>query len=631
MCGILGYFALRPSSERFQLFQNALKKLFHRGPDDHGFERVQTTFGEGYLGHTRLSIIDLSNSGHQPMVSSCGRYTLIFNGEIYNYRELRAKLVQIGFEFTSNSDTEVLLAAWMAWRERCLERLTGMFAFAVFDRVEETLHCARDPFGIKPFFYYADQGKICFGSEIPALVELIGNDIKPNFQKSYEYLVSGRYDDSEDTFFEGVHQLLPGCLMQVNLSSFNSLNISQWWYPSIEESCSMSFADAAQHLRILFLDNIRLHLRSDVPIGAALSGGLDSSAIVCAMRHVEPDIPIHTFSFVARGTSVDEEKWVDIVNQHVGAVSHKVLLNPEDWISDLDDMIRVQGEPFGSTSIYAQYRVYKLAKEKGVTVTLDGQGADELLAGYNGYPFQRVRSFLETNRYLDAIRFLCQWSRWPGRSTSNVVKQLISPLVPRGFRGVALRSVGREPVPTWLNGEFVKKAEIRPFLYKNELSSDIPRGRHVMHMLRESLTGKGLNALLRHGDRNSMKWSVESRVPFLAGNVAEFLLSLPESYLISNGGETKHIFRAAMRGIVPDSILDRRDKIGFQSPERDWLTAARPHIEKILDEAEDVPLLNVTACRDIVARMLNGQMDFSSLAWRIINYSRWYRLATSGF
>jgi asparagine synthase (glutamine-hydrolysing) len=632
MCGILGYFVLQPSSAIAQRFQRALKRLAHRGPDDHGFERVQAKVGEGFLGHTRLSIIDLSRNGHQPMVSPCGRYILIFNGEIYNYRELRVELVELGFKFESNSDTEVLLAAWIAWREKCLPRLTGMFAFAIFDRIEDSLYCARDPFGIKPFFYYADQGQICFGSEIPALVELGGNAIKPNFQKSYEYLVAGRYDDSADTFFEGVHQLLPGHLMRVNLGSLVSLNISEWWRPRIEESCRLSFADAAENLRAMFLDNIRLHLRSDVRVGAALSGGLDSSAIVCAMRHVEPEMPIHTFSFVARGTSVDEEKWADIVNQHVGAVSHKVLVTPEAWVSDLDDMIRVQGEPFGSTSIYAQYRVYRLAKENGVTVTLDGQGADELLAGYDGYPVQRVRSLIDANRHLDAVRFLRAWGgQWPGRSTSNTLKQLVSPLVPRGLRGVALKAVGREPVPGWLDGAFIKGAAIRPFLYKTDSSGDVPKGRHLMHILRESLTGKGLNALLRHGDRNSMRWSVESRVPFLTANMAEFLLSLPENYLISDGGETKHIFRAAMRGIVPDSILDRRDKIGFQSPERDWLTAARPSIKKILDEAEEVPILNAPVCRDVVGRMLNGQMAFSSLAWRIINYTRWYQLATSGF
>lgn len=631
MCGILGYFVLKHSSGIEQRFHRALKKLSHRGPDDYGLERVQTNAGEGFLGHTRLSIIDLSKYGHQPMFSGCGRYTMIFNGEIYNYRELRVELADLGFKFESNSDTEVLLAAWIAWREKCLLRLTGMFAFAIFDRIEDSLYCVRDPFGIKPFFYYADREQIFLGSEIPALVELGGHAIKPNFQKSYEYLVAGRYDDSTDTFFEGLYQLPPGHLMRVDLGDSVKVNISKWWQPKIEESCHLSFADASERLRAMFLNNIRFHLRSDVPVGAALSGGLDSSAIVCAMRHVEPKLPIHTFSFVARGTSVDEEKWVDIVNQHVGAVSHKVLVIPEDWTSDLDDMIKAQGEPFGSTSIYAQYRVYRLAKEIGVTVTLDGQGADELLAGYNGYPVQRVRSLVDSNHYLGAVRFLHEWGKWPGRSISNTLRQLVSPLVPPGLRGLALRAVDREPVPVWLNSKFIRENTISPFLYQTDSPLDIPKARHLMHILRESLTGKGLNALLRHGDRNSMRWSVESRVPFLTRDLAEFTLSLPENYLVSNSGETKHIFRAAMRGIVPDSILDRKDKIGFQSPEREWLNAAKPSIKKILEEAEEVPLLNAPACRDVVERMLNGQAVYGGLAWRIINYSRWYRLSTSGF
>jgi asparagine synthase (glutamine-hydrolysing) len=631
MCGILGYYSLNPFPDLKHSFEKSLKKLFHRGPDDYGYEQIQVKNGEGWLGHTRLSIIDLSKSGKQPMVSVCGRYTLVFNGEIYNYKELRIELTLLGYNFISDSDTEVLLISWIKWREKCLARLTGMFAFAIFDRLEKTIHCVRDSFGIKPFFYYIDKERICFCSEIPPIVNIVDRNIGPNFQRGYEYLVAGRYDNSTDTFFDGIHQLLPGHLMRVSIDSAVTFNISEWWQPSIDEGCNLSFTDAAEKLRDMFLNNVRLHLRSDVPIGAALSGGVDSSAIVCAMRHVEPDLPIHTFSFVARGTSVDEEKWIDIVNHHVGAISHKVQVTPDDWITDLDDMIRVQGEPFGSTSIYAQYRLYKHAKQKGVTVTLDGQGADELLAGYNGYPVQRVRSLIDTNRYLDAIHFLRAWGQWPDRSISDTLKQLISPLVPPSLLRLTLKAVGRDPFPTWLDIDFIKGGGIQPFLYRSESFNGLPRGRHLSHILRESLKGKGLNALLRHGDRNSMRWSVESRVPFLTAGMAEFLLSLPENYLISDIGETKHIFRTAMRGIVPNKILDRKDKIGFQSPERDWLRAARPAISKILDDVENVPILNNVHCRSLVKKMLNGQIPFNGLAWRIINYVSWYRMAKSGY
>jgi asparagine synthase (glutamine-hydrolysing) len=631
MCGIIGILSLNVLLDREQNFKEAIKKLSHRGPDDFGYEHIQINAGEGWFGHTRLSIIDLSNSGHQPMISSCGRYTLVFNGEIYNYRELRSELVNLGYEFCSNSDTEVLLNAWIEWGEKCLARLKGMFAFAIFDRSKNSIYCARDAFGIKPFFYYFDKNEICFSSEIPALVKLLEKTIKPNFQKGYEYLVAGRYDDSPDTFFEGVYQLLPGHLMRVTLGTEVRLNTSEWWIPSIAERSDLSFSDAAEKLRKMFLDNIKLHMRSDVPLGAALSGGLDSSAIVCAMRHVEPELPIYTFSFVARGTSVDEENWVDIVNQHVGAIGHKVFVKTDELVADLDDMIRVQGEPFGSTSIYAQYRLYRLAREAGVTVTLDGQGADELLAGYDGYPVQRIRSLIDANRYLDAFRFLRAWSYFPGRSTSNVLKQLISPLVPQSLLRTALKTVGRNPLPSWLDTNFIKSSGIKPFTYVNDSSRYSPKGRHLMHILRASLKCQGLNALLRHGDRNSMRWSIESRVPFLTTDIAEFLLSLPESFLISDRGETKHIFRVAMRGIVPNAILERKDKVGFQSPEKDWLTDARPLIEKILEDAKYVPILNNQQCIDIVKKMLNGELQYSSLSWRIINYIRWYRLATSGF
>lgn len=627
MCGILGSFIIHPPSRSIASFQRGLEKLRHRGPDDRGYVRIDLSGRELLLGHTRLSIIDLTIGGHQPRESRCGRYTLIFNGEIFNYRELRAELRELGFEFQSESDTEVLLAAWIAWGESCLPRLVGMFAFVVFDREERALYCARDAFGIKPFFYRHDKSCLYFGSEIPAILELCERKVAPDHRRGYEYLISGLYDKGPDTFFEGIKQLMPGHLLRAKLDGCQEMVISRWFWPNIEQASRLTFKDAAEQLRTLFLDSIRLHLRSDVPIGAALSGGLDSSAIVCAMRHVEPDMPIHTFSFVARESRFNEEQWIDTVNGAVAAIPHKIHITQDDWISDLDDLIQAQGEPFGSTSIYAQYCVYRHAREMGVTVTLDGQGADELLAGYSGFPAQRIRSMLSTGHAIHAIRFLRAWSRWPGRSLSDPLKQLISPLVPARARGLARKLDGRDPLPEWLNNGLVREAGLDRNVHMHGQSIEVPRGRYLMNTLRTALTGYGLNELLRHGDRNSMRWSVESRVPFLNPNIANFLLSLPEEYLISNHGETKHIFREAMRGIVPDQVIERKDKIGFEAPEREWLFAARTPIERILKSASAVPLLNGTSCAALISSFVRGEDRIGSRqAWRIINYIRWHQI-----
>lgn len=626
MCGIIGgWLPPNTSASRFQ-FETGLSKLAHRGPNDQGLERFNFRQGQVLLGHTRLSIIDLSAAGHQPMHSPCGRYGIIFNGEIYNYRELRQELVALGKRFVSDSDTEVLLASWVMWGDRCLPRLRGMFAFVVFDREAGTLTCARDAFGIKPFFYQEANGAFLFASEVPALLATLPQRPALNMQRVYNYLVPGRYDDHTEGFFEGISQLAPGHTLVLELSQAGKATTRRWWWPSIVERTDISFADATAQLRAMFLDNIRLHLRSDVPLGAALSGGVDSSAVVCAMRHIEPDMPIHTFTYVARDSAYDEEHWADLVNQHVGAIPHKVVVSPQELAQDLDDMIRVQGEPFGSTSIYAQYRVFKLARDNGVTVTLDGQGADEMLAGYNGYPGPTLHSLAEKGQWRELVKFLHAWSQWPGRSMGAGTKALIGQYVPAALRGVALQVVGRNPSPTWLDASFLKQHGVRLHGWgQSEKHADATE-RRLMTALRQNLTGEGLNALLRHGDRNSMRWSVESRVPFLTTDLAEFLLSLPEHYLISRQGKTKHIFRAAMRGIVPDAILDRRDKVGFATPEQAWLKQLGGQVFEWLDTAEHLPFLNAQACREEVKAMLEGRKAFDFQAWRLINFCRWSQL-----
>jgi asparagine synthase (glutamine-hydrolysing) len=578
------------------------------------------------LGHTRLSIIDLSTGGHQPIRSHDGRYVLVFNGEIYNYRELRQDLRLLGYSFSTESDTEVLLAAWQEWGEAGLRRLTGMFAFAVVDRTTGTLTLVRDPFGIKPLYYHMDSDVICFASEIPALCALLPHQPAPNLATAYAYLAFGAYDNGGRTFFEGVQQLPPAHCLRIDLRSPHKSKAVRWWWPGIAEQPRVPLKDAAARLRSLFIDGVRLHLRSDVPVGAALSGGIDSSAIVCAMRLAEPDMPLHTFTFVAPGSPVDEERWADLVSTHVGAIVHKVEVNPSELARDLDAMIRAQGEPFGSTSIYAQYRVYQAAREAGIIVTLDGQGADELLAGYDGYPSGAMASLLERKRFGAALGLLGRWSQWPGRNLNGALRALAS-----GARTAWLPEAGRSigmtwrRQPAWLHAGRSRDLGIDVPPARGPRSSDAQH-RRLVEQLRAALTGNGLAALLRHGDRNSMRWSIESRVPFLTTEIAEFCLSLPEEYLLSRYGETKCVFRAAMRGIVPDAILDRRDKIGFRTPEDTWLRAQGPLLTEWIAAADHVPILDPLACRTAIIGALAGTTPFTPGLWRLINYCRWIQL-----
>jgi asparagine synthase (glutamine-hydrolysing) len=627
MCGILGSFNLYSTSSTDLNARNALRAMQHRGPDDHGLETFQVSDGQLHMGQVRLSIIDLSNGGHQPMESHNKRYVMVFNGEIYNYRELRQELSGLGYVFLTESDTEVLIAAWAQWGTDCLPRLIGMFAFVIFDRENETITLVRDAFGIKPLFYHIDGQSIFFASEIPSLLSLIPHKPAMNIQRAFNYLVNASYDDGSDTFYEGIVHLPPGHWLRIPLRKPNTDEPKRWWWPSITVRNDLSFIDAASQLREIFFNNIRLHLRSDVPIGAALSGGIDSSAVVCAIRNIEPNLPIQTFSFIAHGSDVNEEKWVDLVNKHVNAIPHKIIVDPNELGRDLDDMIKAQGEPFGDTSIYAQYRVFRLAHENGIKVTLDGQGADEMLAGYNGYPLKYINSLIEKRQYHKIPGFLNNWSQWPGRSRNEGMKMLTSLALSQNTKKLLRKFSGYNNLPPdWINKKWLESYGIDMNATINDYRSADGLGRRLAEELRNSLANRGLVSLMRHADRNSMRWSIESRVPFLTTELAEYLLSLPEHYLLSQKGETKSVFREAMRGIVPDAILDRRDKIGFQTPEQVWLKGQKAEIDNWLEALNDIPFLNSDAVRKKVNEIVENKQAYNTEAWRLINFSRWAQL-----
>jgi asparagine synthase (glutamine-hydrolysing) len=640
MCSIFGWIpsvCWRSSDRVHRSMQHVAEVLRHRGPDDRGWILWDRSYNPREhsdvspfeariaIGMNRLSIIDLSEHAHQPMHSADGRYTIIFNGEIYNHVELRAALEHKGYRFQSRSDTEVLLYSYVAWGEECLKRFVGMFAFAILDTRMRKLFCARDFFGIKPFFYQVGSNGVTFASELPALLEFAGTPRLLNHQKAYDYLQFAGLDVGEDTMVQGVRHLPPGHLLTIDIESQKIETMKRYWMVDLGAKSAMTFPQAAEELRELFLESIRLHLRSDVPIGIALSGGIDSSSLACAVRRVEPSMTINTFSYVARESGeLSEERWIDQVNAHIGGVAHKVHVRHEDLVDDLDTLIRRLGEPFGSTSIYAQFRVFKLARESGVKVVLDGQGADELAAGYAGYPGDRMASLIRHGSFLRALQFMSNSAQWPGRSLKSILYQTIDTLVPRGLESCARWVVGKPLAPPWLNNGYLRDHGVR---FETTRDAAIYRSNDRLRVaLAYASTQQGLVGLLRHGDRNSMTWSLESRVPFCTPALAGFLLNLPEEYLVDMNGRTKALLREAMRGIVPDAILDRRDKIGFATPEKGWLSGMVPWVDGILNEARHSKIVrhNIVSrqWKDIVA----GRRSFSQHVWRWLNYLRWREL-----
>lgn len=629
MCGITGGWWLNPPHDLRDRIAASQHKLKLRGPDDRGSELFEVCAGQLALAHTRLSIIDLSSAGRQPMQSDTGRYHITFNGEIYNYRELRQELAVLGYAFHSDSDTEVLLKAWEAWNTDCLVRLEGMFAFVVYDAHNRTLSCARDAFGIKPLYFEQQHDRFLFASEPMALSSLRAGKTQANWQRCYDYLVHGDFDNQQHTFINGIQQLLPGHWMEISLNNPTAGAQQIWWQPDVSESTALTFDQAAEAVREQFLHNVRLHLRSDVPLGAALSGGIDSSAIVCAMRYLDPGMPINTFSYIVPGHKQCEEGWIDRINQFTGAKAHKVSATGEDLARDLDHLIDLQGEPFTSTSAYAQYRVFQLAHENNMTVTLEGQGADELLAGYAGYPGHRMLSMLESGDVSGAARFARNWARWPGRSHGRAWQYLAAITLPDSMFGIASKAMGRSFTPSWINAGALADAGVT-MVFEREKKLDSAKGRRVMERLASALTNRHLPGYLREGDRNSMQFSLESRVPFLTLPLANLLFSLPEHYLISRDGETKSVFRAALRGIVPDDLLDRKDKIGFETPESTWFMEKSDTVRQWLQTSHDIPFLNARALLDQFDSIARGKAPCTTQVWRWVNFLKWYEKSGCG-
>lgn len=639
MCGIFGNLlkdtSLNIDENKLRLLE-VKKNLEHRGPDDSGiefFDIIDKNSGSKSflsLGHTRLSIIDLSDKGHQPMRSNDNRFIISYNGEIYNYKELRNELQSKGHIFRSESDTEVLLAVWSEWGIKGLQRLVGMFAFVVYDSVKQNITLVRDAFGIKPIFYKIDNNSIYFASELPALLKLIPEKPNLDLQKSYDYLVHNDYDSGSGTFIDGVQQLSPANYLVFDLKSFIASEPQAWWTPDLKTRTKLSFEESANKLRELFLESIKLHLRSDVPIGITLSGGIDSSAIASSVRYLYPNMPINTFSFIAEDQNISEEHWIDNLNKKINATSHKIRINNNDIRSDLTEMIKKQGEPFGSTSIYAQYRVSKMIQEKGITVILDGQGADEILAGYRGYPGHRLLSLIEQNKWIQAHQFAKHWASlnkrnyllaWMhlGRITlPNFLYELIN----KFFSMLPRNKIGKNFNPKWINVNFLKKMNIR--LQENRMNFNKNNsGQRVKEVLAHSLIKQGLPSLLRHADRNSMAFSIESRVPYLTIPLVSFLFSLPEDYLISEKGITKYIFRKAMRGIVPDDILDRTDKIAFTTPEHTWIISIAKNVKQFLSSYIALPIINMDELTKELDKSINQKKIDDGRTWRWINFLYW--------
>ncbi len=611
MCGIYGIWNRDGAPVDLARLERATTAIRHRGPDDEGYLLVDTRGGRAVLaagrdttpalnlpslesfagqrfdlafGFRRLAILDLSPAGHQPMAGADGRHWIIFNGEIYNYRELRAEL-PAGFH--SQSDTEVILAAYDRWGADCVGRFNGMWAFAIWDAERRELFLSRDRFGIKPLYTVEMGQTFAFASEPKALLAggLVG--FSPSRSAVETYVAAGSLPDpgERETFFEGIRSLPAAHSLRV---STGEMRMDRYWSlpePSPETGNERKVID---EYRALFVDAIRIHLRSDVPAGTCLSGGLDSSSIVTTVTHLvgqgaqlEGGVTsgLQTFSAVYSDDGPwNERRHIDAVLRATGARGWFVEPKSAGLASELRALVWQQDEPLTSTSMFAQWSVMRLAREHGIKVLLDGQGADEVMAGYHSFYAQYLGERAHPRALAEGLR---EASR--------------------------IRSVTGHPAYRWLAKEVVRKVLRRPAMPS------------LHEALVTAITRDPLPTLLRYEDRNSMAFSIESRVPFLDVRLVEHVFRSGAKLRIRDGW-TKWMQREALRGIVPDDVAWRRDKVGFATPERQWMSALGPLSRELTEASPLCDYLDLARLR----ASRNGSADAPArLEWRILCAAVW--------
>lgn len=628
MCGIVGSLDFSGDGSRHANLVRAMVNILrHRGPDDEGFY----TDGPIHFGFRRLSILDLSPAGHQPMASDDGRYHVIFNGEIYNYLELREELKRHGHVFHTGSDTEVILKAYGMWGPDCVERFNGMWGLAIWDSKEQTLFCSRDRFGVKPFYYTVDGRRFLFASEIKALLADRTIARRPNMHRVYDYLVYGYLDHTDETFFLDIKQLPPAHSLTINAAGH--MKIFRHWDLDIQRSTTYANPqEYADRFLELFRDSIRLRLRSDVAVGTCLSGGLDSSAIVCIVNDFLRQEKLanigdrqKTFSAAYEEKEADEREYSQEVVAKTGAAQFLIFPTSDDVRRDLDRVVYHQDEPFGSTSIFAQWYVMKRAHEEGMKVMLDGQGGDESLAGYDGYFGPHIASLLTRLRLLSVNRELRSWQRNHGLPTSNylyhVMVGVVMKLMPSSLARLAIRA-GKADGSLYLLPEFISRYSSAPPRLSNSYRDPLKNELHRVLRI-------GLPALLHYEDRNSMAWSIEARVPFLDYRLVEYLFSIPNEQKIHDG-TTKVVLRRAMKGILPEKVRMRQNKYGFNTPEVKWLKQLEPIASSVLTSRSfaDRGIFTTEHVQKYFQQVLAGERPRfvqSPIVWRWINLELWWR------
>ncbi len=617
MCGLAGYINLSKKPVKRGDLESMIRVARHRGPDDEGYY-IYNNIG---LGHCRLSIIDLSKAGHQPMFDRDKKICVVHNGEVYNFIELRRELESKGYHFTSNTDTEVLIHGYAEWGKGLLDKINGMFAFAILDLRDNTLFCTRDRLGIKPFYYYYDRERFLFASEIKQIVNV--NDIPrvANLGAISDYL-SFQYALSDETFFSGIKRRLPGHTITLDLKS-GALDDKTYWDLGFNAEEGYPEDDLSGSLKGLLEDSVRLRLRSDVPLACSLSGGVDSSSVTCMASRLSSDrLKAFTANF-ADGEYYDESRWARVVASHAGVDYREILVNSQQFEELLEKVIWHLDEPVAGPSIMPQYLVSKAASRE-TKVILGGLGGDELFGGYRWYS-----QFLFQN-IIDRLGFAP--NALPDRSNLTLFKDFIAKYGARSFLSSVRRfSFAEDPGRTYARilSIFTEREHhkltngmdynpIKSFQDRfNSMNGESPIATLFKFDLKYYLP-----ALLHLEDRASMAVSLESRVPILDHRIADLASRIPVELKLKRG-LSKSILRESMIGLVPDEILKRQDKKGFPTPFGIWYSRNEdsPLVKRFLDT--ECSFLNREYIKSIHREHNRGLRNHSTRLWRLMCVSLW--------
>ena len=609
MCGIAGIYSSNLSlRDKINLIERMLKVTQHRGPDHTGYETINNQL---VLGHNRLSILDLRPEGNQPFHYK--HLTITFNGEIYNYKELKKSLVEEGYHFNTETDTEVILACYLKWGQECVNQFVGMWAFAIWDNKEEVLFCSRDRFGIKPFYYYNIDNEFYFASEIKALKQLDKIDLSLDDDMINMYLHLGWHTYRDRTLFRNIYQIEAATNLIVRIGQI--IQRKKYWDIDLKkEKLNISKEDTISLFKEKFENSIQLHMRSDVPVGTTLSGGIDSSSITSVVAKNYPELQIPTFSiYYTTERNMDERKFIDaVVYKYPNLKSFQYEPTENEILDQLEAYLKHQDFPLLGSSFISHFFVMKMAHQHGIKVLLDGQGADEYLVGYLRSFYRLIGKSIFSPKGLSIFR---THIKNEGYGLKEIIERFGKTIL-SGFT-----SDQKMLEFEYLYGQsFVGKSKKIPFKVKKE------KGDQLNEFLYNLLFYSELPRLLHYTDINSMYFSIESRVPFLDHRLVEFCFQVPNEYKVS-GGITKYILRESMKSYLPLKVYERKDKKGFVTPgELRWLRGPLQNLNSA-SKLVGIPSINLAKSTDAIGLYQKGENSNLKLNWRLSFLNQWIKYA----